>query len=75
MTLEWIEPILASVICGFARLITGVRARDQVGGKEVLIRSRAVLNAAGPWADALCRLAGADGGPRLHPTMPDRSDR
>ena len=29
MTLEWIEPILASVICGFARLITGVRARWQ----------------------------------------------
>ena len=29
MTLEWIEPILASAICGFARVITGVRARWQ----------------------------------------------
>jgi 1-acyl-sn-glycerol-3-phosphate acyltransferase len=29
MTLEWIEPILASAICGFARLLTGVRARWQ----------------------------------------------
>jgi glycerol-3-phosphate dehydrogenase len=48
--------------------IAGVRAHDQVGGKEFLIRSRAVLNAAGPWADAVCQLAGDAGGPRLQPT-------
>jgi 1-acyl-sn-glycerol-3-phosphate acyltransferase len=29
MTLPWIEPILASAICGFARAITGARARWQ----------------------------------------------
>ena len=49
-------------------VITGVRARDQVAGTELLIRSRAVLNAAGPWADAVCQLAGDAGGPRLQPT-------
>ena len=27
MTLPWIEPILASAICGFARAITGARVR------------------------------------------------
>jgi glycerol-3-phosphate dehydrogenase len=49
-------------------VIAGVRARDQVAGAELLIRSRAVLNAAGPWADAVCQLAGHAGGPRLLPT-------
>jgi glycerol-3-phosphate dehydrogenase len=49
-------------------VIAGVRAHDQVGGKEMLIRSRAVLNAAGPWADAVCQLAGDAGGPSLQPT-------
>jgi len=29
MTLPWVEPILASAICGFARAITGARARWQ----------------------------------------------
>lgn len=29
MTFEWIEPILANAICGFARILTGVRARWQ----------------------------------------------
>ncbi len=48
--------------------IVGVWARDRVGEKRFLIRSRAVLNAAGPWADALCRLAGDTGETHLQPT-------
>jgi glycerol-3-phosphate dehydrogenase len=58
--------------------IVGVRARDQVGGSEFAIRARQVLNATGPWADAVCRLAGEEGGPHLRPTkgvhlvVPDR---
>ncbi|HZZ79779.1 MAG TPA: glycerol-3-phosphate dehydrogenase/oxidase [Gemmataceae bacterium] len=47
--------------------IAGVRVRDHVGGRELVIRSRAVLNAAGPGADAVCRLAGNDR-PHLQPT-------
>ncbi len=51
-----------------AGVIVGVRARDRVSGTEILVRSRAVLNAAGPWADSICALAGDPGGPRLQPT-------
>ena len=32
------------------------------------IRARQVLNATGPWVDAVCRLAGDDSGPQLQPT-------
>jgi glycerol-3-phosphate dehydrogenase len=48
--------------------IVGVWAEDRVGGRRLLIRTKAVLNAAGPGADAVCRLAGEDGGPNLEPT-------
>ena len=48
--------------------ITGVRARDQVGGAEFVIGARQVVNATGPWLDAVCRLAGGDGIPHLQPT-------
>jgi glycerol-3-phosphate dehydrogenase len=47
--------------------IAGVRVRDHVSGREFVIRSRAVLNAAGPGTDAVCRLAG-DEQPHLQPT-------
>ncbi len=33
--------------------VRGVRARDRLGGEELEIRARLVLNAAGPWADYL----------------------
>ncbi|MBI1913820.1 MAG: glycerol-3-phosphate dehydrogenase [Planctomycetes bacterium] len=55
----------------FARqsgLITGVRAIDHVTGRQLVIEARQVLNATGPWVDAVCRLAGDEGGPRLRPT-------
>lgn len=48
--------------------IAAVRARDHVGGRELVIQARQVLNATGPWVDAVCRLAGDDGPPRLRPT-------
>jgi glycerol-3-phosphate dehydrogenase len=48
--------------------ITGVRAVDRVGGADFVIRARLVLNAAGPWVDAVCRLAGDPSGPHLRPT-------
>jgi glycerol-3-phosphate dehydrogenase len=46
----------------------GVRAADRVGGKELSIRARQILNATGPWVDAVCRLAGDTSGPNLQPT-------
>jgi glycerol-3-phosphate dehydrogenase len=49
-------------------LITGVRARDHVGGRDFSISARQVLNATGPWGDAVRRLAGDDSGPLLRPT-------
>ena len=49
-------------------LICGVHAVDRAGGRELAIAARQVLNATGPWVDAVCRLAGDDGEPHLKPT-------
>jgi glycerol-3-phosphate dehydrogenase len=46
----------------------GVRVVDHVGGKEFSIRARQVLNATGPWVDAVCRLARDASGSHLQPT-------
>ena len=48
--------------------VCGVRAADRLGGEEFLVRARQVLNATGPWGDAVRRLAGDDGAPHLRPT-------
>jgi glycerol-3-phosphate dehydrogenase len=48
--------------------ITGVRVVDRVTGREFSIRARQVLNATGPWVDAVCRLAGDTAAARLQPT-------
>jgi len=48
--------------------IAGVRVVDRVGGADFTIRARQVLNATGPWADALCGLAGVPSRPYLQPT-------
>jgi glycerol-3-phosphate dehydrogenase len=45
-----------------------VRAVDHIGGCELTIRARLVLNATGPWVDNVCRLAGDQSGPYLEPT-------
>ncbi|MCS6816358.1 MAG: glycerol-3-phosphate dehydrogenase [Blastocatellia bacterium] len=39
-----------------AGAVRGARVRDRVSGEEEVIRARMVINAAGPWVDALCRL-------------------
>jgi glycerol-3-phosphate dehydrogenase len=46
----------------------GVRAVDHIKGSELTVRARQVLNATGPWADAVCRLAGDERGPYLQPS-------
>lgn len=48
--------------------IAGMRVRDQAGGAELRVRARQVLNATGPWGDAIRRLAGEDAGSLLKPT-------
>jgi glycerol-3-phosphate dehydrogenase len=48
--------------------ITAVRAIDRVNGRELRIRARQMLNAAGPNVDAVCKRAGDDSGPHLQPT-------
>ncbi|MBD3645953.1 MAG: glycerol-3-phosphate dehydrogenase/oxidase, partial [Pseudomonadales bacterium] len=37
--------------------VTGVRAKD-IGGREVLVKGRAVINAAGPWVESICQQDG-----------------
>ncbi len=46
----------------------GVRAWDRLAGRELRIEARVVLNATGPWADVVRRLAGEEGGPLQRPT-------
>ena len=49
-------------------LLSGVHAVDHAGGRELVIEARQILNATGPWVDAVCRLAGDEGEPHLRPT-------
>jgi glycerol-3-phosphate dehydrogenase len=48
--------------------IVGVNAVDRTNGSSWPIRAFQVVNATGPWVDAVCRLAGDNGGPYLRPT-------
>ncbi len=48
--------------------ITAVAALDHLTGRPLTIRARQVLNATGPWGDAVRKLAGEDAGPLLRPT-------
>jgi glycerol-3-phosphate dehydrogenase len=48
--------------------IVGVRAVDRIGGAELSIRARQVVNTTGPWVDEVCRVAGDDSSPHLQPT-------
>jgi glycerol-3-phosphate dehydrogenase len=48
--------------------IVAVRAADRLGGGELRIAARLVLNATGPWGDAVRRLAGEQAAPALRPT-------
>jgi glycerol-3-phosphate dehydrogenase len=48
--------------------IAAVRAQDRLGGAELRLAARLVLNATGPWGDAVRRLAGEAGGEGMRPT-------
>jgi glycerol-3-phosphate dehydrogenase len=45
-----------------------VGVRDELTGREVGVRARVVLNAAGPWSDAVRQIADPAVSPRLRPT-------
>ncbi|MEP7199248.1 MAG: glycerol-3-phosphate dehydrogenase, partial [Chloroflexota bacterium] len=49
---------------GNAKSVEGVRVRERLTGKEYDLRAHLVINAAGPWADAVTRL--------LNPREPQR---
>ena len=59
-------------VTGFLRdgagAVRGARLRDALTGAEVEARADVVVNATGPWSDALRRLADPDAAPRLRPT-------
>ncbi len=62
-----------AVVCNHVEVVAfdspeRLRAVDRVSGRELTIRGRLVLNATGPWADAVRRLAGESGEPLLAPT-------
>ena len=48
--------------------IAGARLRDLVAGTDIDVAARVVINAAGPWVDAIRRLEGPLGSKRLHLT-------
>jgi glycerol-3-phosphate dehydrogenase len=49
-------------------VLSAVRVRDHFQDRELVIRARHFLNAAGPWGDHVRTLAGDDSGPMLQPT-------
>ena len=48
--------------------VVGVWVDDQRTGEQLLLRAEAIVNATGPWADKLCKLAGTNDGPHIRPT-------
>jgi glycerol-3-phosphate dehydrogenase len=60
--------IVANYVEAIAFERGGVRAVDHLAGREFSIAARQIVNATGPWGDALRRLAGDDEGPLLQPT-------
>jgi len=58
-------------VVGFERQnerIVGIWVDDERTGRRALIRGKMGVNATGPWADRLCELAKAGGGPHIRPT-------
>ncbi|SOD03363.1 glycerol-3-phosphate dehydrogenase [bacterium JGI 053] len=49
-------------------VLRGARVRDRATGAETEARAKVVLNATGPWSDAVRRLADPDAKPRLRTT-------
>jgi glycerol-3-phosphate dehydrogenase len=48
--------------------LAGARVRDRLDGVETEVRARVVINATGPWSDAVRRMADPQARPRLRPT-------
>jgi glycerol-3-phosphate dehydrogenase len=48
--------------------MAGARVRDRLTGAQAEVRARVVVNATGPWSDAVRRLADPQAKPRLRPT-------
>jgi glycerol-3-phosphate dehydrogenase len=71
--------IVANYVEAVAFERDGVRAVDRLSGREFAITAKQIVNATGPWGDAVRRLAGDDAGPLLQPTKgvhliaPDRA--
>ncbi len=38
--------------------LNGVRAKCEITGEEIVVRTKGVINAAGPWVESVCRLDG-----------------
>lgn len=66
---EWLAESVAAgaVVCNHTRLleisrengrVTGARLRDLISGQEYAVRARSVINATGPWADAVIGASG-----------------
>ena len=66
---EWLAESVAAgaVVCNHTRLleisrengrVTGARLRDLISGQEYAVRARTVINATGPWADAVIGASG-----------------
>jgi len=49
--------------------VHGVRLRDAASGQEAEVSARLVVNAAGPWADRICRMANPQAPPRVGGTV------
>ena len=48
--------------------VDGALVRDLLGGAEIRVQARVVLNATGPWTDALLRMEGTPTGPAVRGT-------
>lgn len=46
----------------------GAIVQDRIGGQDIAVRARIVLNAAGPWTDELARMEDAAAGPAVRGT-------
>jgi len=66
---EWLTESVAAgaVVCNHTRLleitrengrVTGARLRDLISGQEYAVRAKNVINATGPWADAVIGASG-----------------
>jgi glycerol-3-phosphate dehydrogenase len=65
LVVNYVEAIAFDLSGG---IIRGVRAIDHRSGREVSIAAKQILNATGPWGDAVRKLSGDEDVPLLRPT-------